>query len=87
MSAQSVTGTHGLFQLNANGTYTYTLTSPVTELPAANNGTDTVNGVESFIYTAHDANNNTVTGTITINVTDDVPTARVDVNAPHPARR
>ena len=29
--AQSVTGTHGLFQLNADGTYTYTLTSPVTE--------------------------------------------------------
>ena len=46
--AQSVTGTHGLFQLNADGTYTYTLTSPVTESPASNNGTDTVNGVESF---------------------------------------
>ena len=26
--AQSVTGTHGLFQLNADGTYTYTLTKP-----------------------------------------------------------
>ena len=75
--AQSVTGTHGLFQLNADGTYTYTLTSPVTE-PASNNGTDTVNGVESFSYTAHDASNNTVTGTITINVIDDVPTAHVD---------
>ena len=73
--AQSVTGTHGLFQLNADGTYTYTLTSPVTESPASNNGTDTVNGVESFSYTAHDASNNTVTGTITINVIDDVPTA------------
>ena len=79
--AQSVTGTHGLFQLNADGSYIYTLTSPVTESPASNNGTDTVNGVESFSYTAHDASNNTVTGTITINVTDDVPTARVDVNA------
>ena len=73
--AQSVTGTHGLFQLNADGTYTYTLTSPVTESPASNNGTDTVNGVESFSYTAHDASNNTVTGTITINVIDDVPIA------------
>ena len=76
--AQSVTGTHGLFQLNADGTYTYTLTSAVTESPASNNGTDTVNGVESFSYTAHDASNNTVTGTITINVIDDVPTAHVD---------
>src|SRR3989440_2196237 len=76
--AQTLTGTHGLFQLNANGTYTYTLTSPVTESPASNNSTDTVNGVESFSYTAHDANNNTVTGTITINVIDDVPTAHAD---------
>ena len=32
-----------------------------------------MNGVESFSYTAHDANNNTATGTITINVIDDVP--------------
>ena len=79
--AQSVTGTHGLFQLNADGTYTYTLTSPVTESPASNNGTDTVNGVESFSYTAHDASNNTVTGTITINVIDDVPTAVADVDS------
>ena len=37
-----------------------------------------MNGVESFSYTAHDASNNTVTGTITINVIDDVPTAHVD---------
>ena len=37
-----------------------------------------MNGVESFTYTANDANNNTVTGTITINVVDDVPTAHVD---------
>jgi VCBS repeat-containing protein len=72
-TAQSVTGTHGLFHLNTDGTYVYTLTSPVTESPATNNGADTVNGVESFIYAAHDATNNTVTGTVTINVTDDVP--------------
>ena len=36
-------------------------------------------GVGNFSYTAHDASNNTVTGTITIDVTDDVPTARVDI--------
>jgi hypothetical protein len=39
----------------------------------ANNGADTVNGVEQFTYTAHDAGGNTTTGTITINVIDDVP--------------
>ena len=70
---QSVTTAHGIFQLNADGSYTYTLTDPVDE-PTANNGADTVNGVESFTYTAHDANGNTVTGTVKINVVDDVPT-------------
>src|SRR5262249_31725401 len=77
-TAQSVSGTHGLFQLNSDGTYTYTLTSPVTEAPAADNSTDTVSGVEHFGYTAHDANGNTVTGSITIDVTDDVPKANDD---------
>ena len=37
-----------------------------------------MNGAESFSYTVTDANGNTVTGTITINVIDDVPTAHVD---------
>jgi VCBS repeat-containing protein len=72
-TAETVVGTHGTLTLNADGSYSYTLTSPVTE-STANNGTDTVNGVETFTYTAHDADGNTVTGTITINVTDDVPT-------------
>src|SRR6185437_6859335 len=76
-TAQSQTTAHGLFELLANGSYTYTLTNPVTEA-SANNGTDTVNGVESFTYTALDALGNTVTGTITINVIDDVPTANND---------
>ncbi|MEQ7873570.1 DUF5801 repeats-in-toxin domain-containing protein, partial [Sphingomonas sp. ASV193] len=75
----STTTAHGIFVLNADGSYTYTLTSPVTESPSANNGTDTVNGVEVFTYTAHDANGNTITGTITINVTDDVPFAAISV--------
>ena len=76
-TAQSLTTAHGLFQLNADGSYTYTLTSPVTETPA-NNGTDTINGVENFGYTAFDAFGNTINGTITINVKDDVPTAHAD---------
>src|SRR6185503_5950498 len=79
-TAETVVGTHGTLVLNADGSYSYTLTSPVTE-PTANNGTDTVNGVETFTYTAHDASGNTTTGTITINVIDDVPTAHADVNS------
>ncbi|MGA0604091.1 Ig-like domain-containing protein [Caulobacter sp. KR2-114] len=70
----SATGTHGTLTLNANGTYSYTLTSPVTESPAANNGTDTVSGADTFTYKVTDANGNTVTNTITVNAIDDVPT-------------
>ena len=72
-TAQSLTTAHGVFQLNANGSYVYTLTSPFTNTPAANDGT-TIDGVENFSYTALDAFGNTVNGSITINVKDDVPT-------------
>ena len=72
--AESLTGSHGLFELHSDGSYVYTLTSPVTE-PLADNGTDTVNGVESFSYTALDGFGGSVNGTITVNVVDDVPTA------------
>ncbi len=75
-----IVGTHGTLTLNANGTYSYTLTSPV-DGTTANNGTNTVNGVEVFNYTAHDAGGNTVNGTITINVIDDVPTAHNDTDS------
>jgi len=76
-TAQSLTTAHGVFQLNANGSYVYTLTSPFTNTPAANDGT-TIDGVENFSYTALDAFGNTVNGSITINVKDDVPTAVAD---------
>ncbi|MGX9148263.1 beta strand repeat-containing protein, partial [Mesorhizobium sp. 128a] len=69
----SATGVHGTLTFNANGTYSYTLTSPV-DGADANNGTNTVNNVETFTYQATDANGNTITNTITIDVTDDVPT-------------
>ncbi|RJT27347.1 type I secretion C-terminal target domain-containing protein, partial [Mesorhizobium waimense] len=70
----SATGSHGTLTFNANGTYSYTLTSPVDGVDA-NNGTNTVNNVETFTYQATDANGNTITNTITIAITDDVPTA------------
>ena len=67
-------GIFGTIQVNADGSYVYTLTKPVTE-PTANNGADTVNAAESFTYRVTDANGNTATGTININIVDDVPTA------------
>ena len=71
-------GTFGTIQVNADGSYVYTLTSPFTE-PTANNGADTVNAAESFTYRVTDANGNTATGAITINIVDDVPTATADI--------
>ncbi|NRG16409.1 hypothetical protein HPQ64_01750, partial [Rhizobiales bacterium] len=41
--------------------------------PDADNGGQTETGAESYGYTATDANGNTVTGTITIDIVDDVP--------------
>ncbi|TDH35213.1 calcium-binding protein, partial [Pseudohoeflea suaedae] len=51
-----------------------TLTSPV-DGPDADDGANTFTGVETFGYTATDAYGNTVTGSVTIDVVDDVPTA------------
>ncbi|MBZ9992138.1 type I secretion C-terminal target domain-containing protein, partial [Mesorhizobium sp. BH1-1-5] len=62
---------HGIFQLTAGGAWTYTLTSPFDS--GATQGANTLTGAESFTYTAKDANGNTVTGTVGINVIDDVP--------------
>ena len=64
-------GTHGNLVLHADGTYTYTLTSPVN---GPGLGTNTVNNVDAFNYTVTDANGNTTTGTINVDVIDDVPT-------------
>lgn len=78
-SLVSFTDNFGEFQLNANGSYTYTLTDPVLN-PTGDNGTNTFTGVETIKYLATDANGNTVEGTITIDVVDDVPTAAIDVS-------
>ena len=77
-TAQTVTTANGKFVLNTDGTYTYTLTSPVNSGAVA--GANTVNAVETFTYTVRDVNNNTTTGTVTINVIDDVPSAVADSN-------
>ena len=70
-------GTFGTIQVHADGSYVYTLTKPLTE-PTANNGADTVHAAESFTYQVTDADGNTATGTININIVDDVPTAKAD---------
>ncbi|PBB82008.1 hypothetical protein CK218_03715 [Mesorhizobium sp. WSM3879] len=67
----SQTTAHGVFVLTASGAWTYTLTSPFDS--GAVQGANTLTGAESFTYTAKDANGNTVTGTVGINVVDDVP--------------
>ena len=74
-------GTYGNLVLNANGTYTYTLTSPFDTSPDANNSTNTEQGRDSFGYRVTDANGNTVTGTILVDIIDDVPTARADIDS------
>ncbi|MXO55253.1 beta strand repeat-containing protein, partial [Pontixanthobacter gangjinensis] len=65
--------TYGTLTLNADGSYSYTLTSAFDTSPDADNGTNTELGAESYGYTATDASGNSVTGTITIDIIDDVP--------------
>ncbi|GGB86266.1 hypothetical protein GCM10011494_00710 [Novosphingobium endophyticum] len=72
---QSVTTAYGIFDLNSDGTYTYTLTNPYTTSPDSNDGAVVEPAVETFTYTAQDVFGNSVTGTVTIDIKDDVPTA------------
>ncbi|WP_085584946.1 retention module-containing protein [Pseudomonas sp. R25(2017)] len=69
----SGTGTYGQILLNADGTYTYTLTSAPKTTPNANDGPNVLS--ESFTYKATDALGNSTTSTIVVNIVDDVPKA------------
>ena len=71
----TITGTYGLLQVDAAGHYTYTLTTPYTTSPPANNGPETEPGKDVFSFTVTDAFGNTNTSTISISIIDDVPTA------------
>ena len=66
-------GTYGQLLLHPDGSYTYTLTSPASTTPPANDGANTVH--DSFTYQAIDALGNIATSTIVVNIVDDVPTA------------
>ncbi|WP_053154817.1 retention module-containing protein [Pseudomonas sp. Pf153] len=72
----NATGAYGQLLLNPDGSYTYTLTSPATTTPHANDGPNVM--TESFTYQATDSLGNTVTSTIVINIVDDVPQAHCD---------
>ncbi len=69
-------GTYGKIAINADGTYTYTLTKPIIG-PTADDGTNPETG-DTFTYKVADANGNFVTSTVTVTVTDDVPAAHSD---------
>ena len=76
------TGSHGTLVLNADGTYTYTLTSPFDTTPdSATTAAQTEQDKDSFNYTVTDAHGNTATGTILVDIIDDVPTAHADTDA------
>ncbi|MDH1576633.1 Ig-like domain-containing protein, partial [Pseudomonas sp. GD03746] len=69
-------GQYGQIQLNADGSYTYTLTSPANSPTHANDGANTV--TETFTYQVQDSLGNSTTSTIVITIVDDVPTANSD---------
>jgi VCBS repeat-containing protein len=70
-------GTYGEIHLNGDGTYSYTLTSPVTSSPSANDGANTEIR-ESFTYLVTDAAGQTAQSTISVHIVDDVPTITTD---------
>ena len=76
-TAQTLVGTYGTLQIASDGSYIYTLTD--NHLNAtADDGVQTITGLESFTYTVTDAVGNTTTGAITVSIIDDVPTASAD---------
>ena len=68
-------GIYGTIQVNPNGSYTYTLTSAVRHDAGSRQRRQDASGAESFSYRVTDAHGNSATGTITVNIVDDVPTA------------
>ncbi|WP_284268532.1 beta strand repeat-containing protein, partial [Mesorhizobium huakuii] len=77
----NINGSYGILHVNADGTYTYTLTNPEANAPAGNDGTNVQPGQDVFTYTVKDSFGNTSTSTITISIKDDVPTAHNDTDA------
>jgi VCBS repeat-containing protein len=78
-TAETIVGTYGTIQINADGTYTYTLTT--NSLAHTSQGTGVDGVTDSFTYTVMDDNGNSSTATITVSIKDDVPTAVDDTAA------
>jgi VCBS repeat-containing protein len=76
----SAVGSYGTLQINSNGSYVYTLTAPY-DGADANNGANTEQNRDSFTYRVTDANGNTSTAIIYIDIVDDVPLAFAPVRA------
>jgi VCBS repeat-containing protein len=71
----TLAGTNGTLKLFSDGTYLYTLTSPVSG-PIADNGANT-EVREHFTYQVNDADGQTTTSTISVSIVDDVAVSNV----------
>ncbi|NBB08125.1 retention module-containing protein [Pseudomonas sp. SLFW] len=69
----TVQGQYGVLHLNTDGSYTYTLTSPPSTTPAANDGANVTH--EAFNYTVTDSLGQSSTAQIVVNIVDDQPQA------------
>ncbi|WP_307942307.1 retention module-containing protein [Pseudomonas mosselii] len=72
----NATGQYGQILLNADGSYTYTLTSAPNSPNHVNDGPNVL--TETFTYQVKDSLGNTTTSTIVISIVDDVPKAHSD---------
>jgi VCBS repeat-containing protein len=69
----TVQGMFGVLHLNADGSYTYTLTSAPQTTPSANDGPNITH--DTFNYTATDSLGHSSTAQIVVNIVDDQPKA------------
>ena len=80
LTATGATSGHTVFTLNvaADGSYTFTVLEPLVH--PTNSATEENLGV-TIGFTVTDGDGDTATGSLRVNVNDDTPVARVDVNA------
>ncbi|MEJ6024386.1 Ig-like domain-containing protein, partial [Ramlibacter sp. PS4R-6] len=74
----AVTGTHGTFTINSNGSYTYAVNAADSAVDALATSTDTL--TDAIVYTVQDAAGNTSTATLTVTIhgANDAPTSAAD---------
>ena len=74
-----IVGAHGVLVINLDGTFTYTLTG--NDLNHHSQGTGSDGEADVLSYTVEDSSGNTQSSTLTIDILDDVPTARPDTDS------